>query len=180
MSTPTLTRQGNTTAKGQIAKTNELLQEVADLDSDSEAYAQQVWRELKARWANKTCTFEFVSSKIGEMIEAKKTAHKIETSVSRPVVPSGRYAIGPADHTKFYRVVNKGGRYTLFAYASDTQHLVSNWSTVLLVLRTIENEDLKAAAVRFGTELEHCYRCGRALTDPTSRELGIGPDCRSK
>lgn len=168
--------QGNTTAQGQIAKANELLAEVAEVNAE---FANQTWRELKARWANGTCTFEFVSAKIAALIEAKKTARRIETLTNRPSVPTGRYAAGPAEATKFYRVVNKDGRYTLFVYASDEQHLISNWGTVLLVLREIEANP-QAAAERFGKEIGRCYKCGRTLTDPVSRELGVGPDCRSK
>lgn len=36
------------------------------------------------------------------------------------------------------------------------------------------------AAKRYADELGACYRCNRHLTDETSRQLGIGPDCRSK
>lgn len=32
----------------------------------------------------------------------------------------------------------------------------------------------------FGIELGRCCRCGRTLTDETSRALGLGPECRSK
>jgi hypothetical protein len=32
----------------------------------------------------------------------------------------------------------------------------------------------------FGTELKFCRECGTHLTDKLSRELGIGPDCRSR
>lgn len=39
-------------------------------------------------------------------------------------------------------------------------------------------EDPKAAAARYGHELGRCARCNLELTDPTSREIGIGPDCR--
>jgi hypothetical protein len=168
--------KGNTTAQGQIAKANELLAEVAEVNAE---FANQTWRELKARWANGTCTFEFVSDKISALIEAKKTALRIQTAPERPNVPTGRYAAGPEDATKFYRVVNKDGRYSLFVYASDEQHLISNWATVLHVLREIE-VDPQAAAVRFGKEIGRCYACGRTLTDPVSRELGLGPDCRNK
>ncbi len=32
----------------------------------------------------------------------------------------------------------------------------------------------------YGRELGYCARCNRHLTDATSRELGIGPECRKK
>lgn len=36
------------------------------------------------------------------------------------------------------------------------------------------------AGTLYGTELGRCSKCNRHLTDETSRELGIGPECRSK
>lgn len=47
----------------------------------------------------------------------------------------------------------------------------------LLVL--VEN-DPAAAATRYGQEIGRCHRCNRVLTDPESRRLGIGPECRGK
>lgn len=38
--------------------------------------------------------------------------------------------------------------------------------------------DPEAAMRRYGTELGHCGRCGRELTDGQSRAYGIGPECR--
>jgi hypothetical protein len=39
-------------------------------------------------------------------------------------------------------------------------------------------DDAKAAVTRYGQELGHCGVCGRHLTDETSRDIGIGPECR--
>ena len=35
-----------------------------------------------------------------------------------------------------------------------------------------------AAMARYGQEIGECGKCGRRLTDDTSRSLGIGPECR--
>lgn len=172
--------QGNTTAKGQIDKCNELLHEVADTNGE---YANQVWADLKARWAQGNCTFEFVSAQISAMIEAKKAARELDRAritQNVPQIPDGRYAVTGSDGTtKFYRVTTKGG-YKLFVYASDNQHIVKPWRVVLAVLRQIDADGVQAAALRFGTELGRCFTCGRLLTDETSRSVGQGPDCRSK
>jgi hypothetical protein len=169
----------NTTAEGQIAKANELLRELAEINGD---YANQVWAELKSAWAQDSCSFRFVSSKIVAMLEAKKASrHLFAVPAERPTTPSGRYAItGPDGATKFYRVVNENGRITLFVYASSEQHLVSNWKNITSILKQIEADGLKAAAKRFGNEMGSCSECGRPLTDEVSRELGIGPVCRNK
>jgi len=46
------------------------------------------------------------------------------------------------------------------------------------IRQVVESKPLPA-----GYSIQHegrCCRCGRTLTDPTSIELGIGPECRSK
>lgn len=169
----------NTTAQGQIAKANELLAEIALVNGE---YANQVWAELKSRWATDTCTFAFVSSRITAMIDAKKASRRLVAVPNLPQVADGRYAVDHEDTLKFYRVTRKGG-YKLFVYASDAQHLVSNFRTVLDVLRLIEAAEAdgtKAAQIRFGREFGACYVCGRGLTDAGSRAAGIGPDCSKK
>jgi hypothetical protein len=98
-------------------------------------------------------------------------------------VPAGRYAIVEEGVTKFYRV-SKGknqwaGRTFVNAQASDEQYPVRNPVKVVMILAAI-SEDLAGAATRYGLELGRCYRCGRTLTDETSRALGIGPECRKK
>lgn len=40
------------------------------------------------------------------------------------------------------------------------------------------NADRVGAALRFGQFATRCCCCGRALTDPASKTVGIGPDCR--
>lgn len=168
----------NTRAQGQIAKCKELLVEIAEVNGE---YANQVWAELKARWAVGTCTFEFVSGQISEMIDAKKATRKLQSIREEvPQIPDGRYAVTGSDGTtKFYRVTTKGG-FKVFIFASDNQHIVKPWNVVLAVLRQIAQDGIEAAAIRFGIESSRCYQCGRRLTDATSRELGIGPDCRTK
>lgn len=46
--------------------------------------------------------------------------------------------------------------------------------------RAIRRDGFEKAAKMFAEKLGRCYRCGRTLTDETSRSLGIGPDCRTK
>lgn len=36
------------------------------------------------------------------------------------------------------------------------------------------------AMARYGQEIGECGKCGRRLTDGTSRSIGIGPECRKK
>jgi hypothetical protein len=188
MSTSTLPRRtardiqmntGNTRAQGQIAKANELLAEVAEVNGE---YANQVWSQLKARWAANTCTFEFVSAQISALIDAKKASAKLAETPNLPDVPAGRYAVTGGDGaTKFYRVGrDKKGALTLFVYASDTQHPITVVRTIIAILAQIANDGVEAAQLRWGREIGRCFTCGRVLTDEVSRERGQGPDCYSK
>jgi hypothetical protein len=168
----------NTRAPGQVTKAVELISEIRDINPE---WVEARRALLNGRWVAGTATFEFVSSCITEMIAFKRANVQLNAVRDLPQVPDGRYAVTGTDGvTKFYRVTNKGGHYRLFVYASDTQHPLNNWSTAVSVLRQIDADGIEKAAVRFGVELGSCYRCGRTLTDPTSRALGIGPDCRQK
>jgi Family of unknown function (DUF6011) len=47
-------------------------------------------------------------------------------------------------------------------------------------LAAIAEDGPEAAAKLYGQEIGRCSRCNRHLTDETSREFGMGPECRSK
>jgi hypothetical protein len=101
-------------------------------------------------------------------------------------VPAGRYAVeDPADGVlKFYRLdrptQGKWAGYTfLKVQASDELHSIRNRAHRDSIIAAIAVSP-EAAATRYGQELGRCYACGRTLTDATSRDLGIGPDCRNK
>lgn len=51
------------------------------------------------------------------------------------------------------------------------------WNT--RVIDTIQADPAKAAAA-FAQHSVRCFCCGRNLTDPRSKTLGVGPDCRRK
>lgn len=100
-------------------------------------------------------------------------------------IPEGRYAVNdPTDGTlKFYQVdkPTKGkwaGWVFLSVFASDERFPIRDRSKKDLILATIA-QDSKGAMARYGLELGICGRCGRTLTDETSRALGIGPVCAS-
>lgn len=82
--------------------------------------------------------------------------------------------------TKFYRVkVTKSNYVYVDIQASDDLHEVRNTRRVMDVLSEIV-DDAEGCARRYAKELGRCYRCGRTLTDETSRARGIGPDCATK
>lgn len=98
-------------------------------------------------------------------------------------VPAGRYAVvDPADgKLKFYQVDTPtqgkwAGWVFLSVFASDEKFPIRDRSKKEIILGTI-GLNPKEAMMRYGLELGICGRCGRALTDETSRALGIGPIC---
>jgi len=103
---------------------------------------------------------------------------------ANPQVPAGRYALRTEDGVKFYRLdrptEGKWAGYTfLKAQASDDLWPIKNPSEKNRILAAIA-EDVLGAEQLYGRELGRCSRCGRTLTDETSRAYGIGPDCRNK
>lgn len=105
------------------------------------------------------------------------------------VKPSGQrlgyFAINVADGlggapVKFYRVKQTtNGRVYVDAQASDEYHAVRSPQSLEMVLKAILSDPKKAAEL-YASSLGRCYRCGRTLTDETSRSIGMGPECRSK
>jgi len=100
-------------------------------------------------------------------------------------VPAGRYALRGADNVvKFYRLdkptQGKWAGWTfLKVQASDELYPIRNPNEKARIIAEIA-KDVLGAEQLYGQELGKCSRCGRTLTDETSRDYGIGPDCRAK
>lgn len=102
----------------------------------------------------------------------------------RPVL-RGRYAVETpgelwVNDLTFVQVwVGKRGGWKLYMQASDDLGEVADWAKKRLLIEKIA-ADPEAASRRYGKELGKCGVCGRTLTNDLSRELGIGPVCRSR
>jgi hypothetical protein len=83
------------------------------------------------------------------------------------------------DKLRFFRVKPgwKDGVYFVDEQASDMLYPVRQGARRGQVLGAIM-KDPGAAQRRYGQEIGKCAVCGRTLTDPESREYGIGPVCR--
>lgn len=128
---------------------------------------------------------------------AKSAAHQVIDDLmklpAKPVaaaqkvegeVPAGRYALRIDGVVKFYRLDRPtegrwAGYVFLKAQASDDLWPVKNTMEKARILGLIAQDTLAAERL-YGMELGRCSRCGRTLTDETSRAYGIGPDCRNK
>jgi hypothetical protein len=117
----------------------------------------------------------FAGSQVGPVV----TVEKFHSGA--PKVADGRYAVEHEGTLKFYKVKNgrKPGYVFLDVQASDDWHSIRTPRRIHEILALIAEDELTAAR-RYGQELGKCSRCGRTLTDETSRAYGIGPDCRNK
>jgi hypothetical protein len=163
-----------------------LVNQIAEYDRER---GTELWMDMRARQAA-GLTFAEASGKIDDFktfrneLRAAKRAEsrkdQVKVNDPWPKVPAGRYAIDNEQGiTAFYRVAEKNGLFTVFVYASDAQHKLP-WTTALHVLRKIEAYGLAEAATRFGVESETCHKCGKRLTRPETRAVGIGDDCAKK
>lgn len=121
-------------------------------------------------------------------LQAPAPAAPAETPLSTtqpvPPVPAGRYAVYVEDTLKFFKVdtptEGKWKGYTFVSVqASDELYPVRNRQAREEILRLIALDPTKAMQ-RYGQEIGSCGRCNRTLTDETSRQRGIGPDCWDK
>lgn len=117
----------------------------------------------------------------------------------RQLLPNGRYAwplydwvnhdgIGDAPligHLVYWK--HRNGRLSISAQALTPEHkahLRANWQADEngdreYHLACIVDDPARYAG-DWGKHSGHCGLCGRALTDPHSRERGIGPECVKK
>lgn len=107
------------------------------------------------------------------------------SATSVPEVPEGRYAVEQDGTLKFFQVdrptEGKWAGYTFVkVQASDDLYPLRNKTAREAVLRLIAEAGPEQASIRYGLELGVCGRCGRTLTDESSRAAGIGPVCAAK
>lgn len=150
---------------------------------DAEEVEQYVTRlvasftRLSRRKASETIeTLLALPNKVQEPRKTDPKPYKTE-------LQSGRYAVEHDGTLKFYKLDRPtSGRWTGYTFlkvqASDDLHRIRG-KMAEEVIALIEADPI-AAMKRYGQELGHCGRCGRTLTDETSRELGIGPVCRGE
>lgn len=138
-----------------------------------------------------TLTKGTASALLDELFSCPKVAKApkaAEPQAPLPDVPQGHYAIprtlGDSDDLLFYRVdrIIKGkyaGRtFVKRVIGGHADHNVYG-AEARSALEAIAT-DIPGAAKRYGVKIGRCSACNRHLTDPLSRSLGIGPECRSK
>lgn len=110
-----------------------------------------------------------------QLIETFTAAPRRATPATTHGIREGRYAYQPADGAaSFYRVTRTG---RIRVQAGPAEHPYNGQLNE--ALRWIAANQ-RAAAALYGQLIGCCGRCGRELTDETSRAQGLGPDCAKK
>lgn len=104
-------------------------------------------------------------------------------------IPDGRYAVEHGGETAYYTIgtsKNGSGKRHVCILSSDERIYVGTILPNGEYRGKHENllhevaRDPEAAGLLFGRTIGKCCRCGRTLTDASSREAGIGPECSQK
>jgi hypothetical protein len=202
MGTAFATRQSYQTdalSPGQMEFLKNLLTQIQEIQPGK---CTELREQLNAEYLNHTLTGARASARIDEFkairdelcarqremedrlrqMEQGDAPSSSRAAEPRPQVPAGRYAVDTEEgKLAFYRVaVDENGRYSVFVFASDQQHLIKGWKSQLTILRKIEKDGIESAGNRFADERGECRDCGRGLTDQESRAARRGPVCRNK
>lgn len=172
--------------EGQLNFLVDLVKQIGAYDPER---GRELWYELREQDANDQLVFEHASDLITALKDERnnlRTEAQIESRRQHalppiPEIPQGRYAVDTNEgHLGFYFVrVSDSGFRTVKVYASDTLHELPKLAQIA-ILRKIEAAGIEAARNRYADETEHCWKCGKKLTDETSRARRMGPDCAAK
>lgn len=103
-----------------------------------------------------------------------------------PEVPAGRYAVADEDDVNFYQVnAPKTGKWSgyiflarLYGAPGDYRKEPIRAPAIKRAILALLASDPEKYMKEYGRRESHCGACSSPLTDPTSRRLGMGPDCR--
>lgn len=102
-------------------------------------------------------------------------------------VPEGHYALPSTGHNDlvFYRVDRPtdgqyAGRVFVKMIVGGKPEARVEWGKVPSILARIAEAGADESMALYGREIGRCGMCNRTLTDETSRQRGIGPDCYSR
>lgn len=114
---------------------------------------------------------------IGHRLFERKVARICKTGrrIGRDQFISGRIMVQPdVDHDRIFKALDFEKECLPDEFGRD------GWakSTIDRIMLDVEGDDTYRAT--FGKLTGRCGCCGKTLTDPTSKLLGIGPDCRGR
>lgn len=118
---------------------------------------------------------ELSFTEASQAIDALSRAPRATAATSAHGIREGRYAYQPEGAQAMFLRVSRTGR--VYTQAGPSEHPYRGQDTD--ALRWIAANQRSAAAL-YGQLIGCCGRCGRELTDETSRSQGLGPDCAKK
>jgi Family of unknown function (DUF6011) len=134
--------------------------------------------------------FGLSKAKASELIEwfRKQPDKPLGSDTSTGDVPDGYYALrgveGHKNDISFFRLRSPGpmsnwhGRqFVDQVVGHGKRYPVKEKATRDKIYNLIREQGINEARQLYGQEIGQCGRCGRELTDDTSRARGIGPDC---
>lgn len=165
--------------------------EVAALATWAAAQPGDFFQSVARQWAQRGTLSE-------RQVEALRRAHdkaqapKVDITDTLAAVADGHYAIpsktGHNDldffvvktNKGFYEPARKGQRYIrrFVGGQGEVKMFGNEQGIVAQALAALTEDERKQAMATFGQQVGTCGKCGRSLTDETSRHIGIGPECR--
>jgi hypothetical protein len=185
----------------QVELMDSLHLQLADLDGETAGLAVDYTTRmtLQGKWTpgrdgNASAWIGRMITKVRELKNAPRTAPvPAPAAVDIPAIEWKRFdknnkpmcqyfAVEIDGTTKFYRIKpgTKPGWWWVDAQASDAMYPVRNVATKTAIIKAITDHGVTACMEAYGRLIGSCGRCGRTLTDETSRAKGIGPDCEGK
>jgi len=162
-----LTDMANLGRKEDALSLFHTMSEQAESNEFSMAQASIAITELKAKVA-----------------KLKRQARKDQKAGPWPEVPTGRFAYqksdDPEDIAFFHVVVKDDGFPLLWIYTPLEEIPVKNFTQKRTILQKISDLGTFECEKLFGQKIGICSRCGTELTNPKSRDYGMGPICRDK
>lgn len=123
--------------------------------------------------------------------EQEASEREVKANTPMPVsasgIPDGYYAVkgveGHKNDISFFRLRSpKQGNWVGYQFTDQVvghgkRYPVKDTDAREKIHKMIEEQGIVACQQLYGQEIGACGRCGRELTDDTSRARGIGPDC---
>lgn len=182
----------------QVAFMNDLIDKIGRYDS---ARAELLRSDYRQAYVSRVLTKRRATKEIdwlkGIVEELKASMLPMDGAKQNfdgpvPQVPSGGYAVNTDEgHLAFYEVESVEAKELGGRKITDDTYFIVNlrvsdslrrlaWPNALTILRKIEQAGVLEASMAYGRELSTCGVCGQTLTNEKSRELGIGPICRTR
>lgn len=138
-------------------------------------------------FASKNATLTVATVELTGFTKGYVDSRDFKPMVLAEDVPDSKYAIEGDSGLVFYEVsTGSKGKWKGFQFLDRLTGAPGDWRKTAVkgaakhnVLTTIAT-DAKAAAIRFSKEFTICAVCSSPLSDPISRELGLGPVCAKR